>query len=194
MSKRFSMVSMALLLCLSLPAWSFAESSVPEKKQTVLGLYVTAKQAHEKWRANPDAVKLLDVRTPGEYIFVGHAPMAHNIPSKFLEHQWDVGAKKPNLKDNPDFVSEVKRKFKPADTLLVMCRSGGRGAAAVNRLAAAGYKNVYNIIDGFEGDAIKDPQSYFTGKRLKNGWKNSGAPWTYKLDPELMYLPRMGGG
>ncbi len=34
----------------------------------------------------------------------------------------------------------------------------------------------------------------FDGKRMKNGWKNSGAPWTYELDPELMYMPSKEAG
>jgi len=24
---------------------------------------------------------------------------------------------------------------------------------------------------------------------MKNGWKNSGVPWTYSLDPELIRIP-----
>ena len=43
------------------------------------------------------------------------------------------------------------------------------------------------MIDKFEGDTIKDGNSYFHGKRVKNGWKNSGAPWTYNLESGLMY-------
>ncbi|MDJ0876775.1 MAG: hypothetical protein QNJ02_15990, partial [Desulfobacterales bacterium] len=70
---------------------------------------------------------------------------------------------------------------------LVMCRSGGRSAAAVNTLAKAGYKQVYNIVDGFEGDALKIPGSYNNGRRIVSGWKNAGLPWTYKLDPQLAY-------
>jgi hypothetical protein len=31
--------------------------------------------------------------------------------------------------------------------------------------------------------------SVFKGKRMKNGWKNSGLPWTCDLDPEKMRLP-----
>jgi rhodanese-related sulfurtransferase len=73
--------------------------------------------------------------------------------------------------------------------LMVMCRSGGRSAIAVNTLGKAGFKNVYNITDGFEGDRLELPESYENGKRIINGWKNSGAPWTYKLDPKLVYLP-----
>ena len=60
---------------------------------------------------------------------------------------------------------------------------------AVNKLAKAGYANVYSITDGVEGDLISDPESVFLGKRMKNGWKNSGAPWTYSIDPKLMLLP-----
>ena len=60
---------------------------------------------------------------------------------------------------------------------------------AVNLLAENGFKHVYNIIDGMEGDMVKDPESLFKGMRLKNGWKNSGLPWTYKINPEKMKLP-----
>jgi len=70
-----------------------------------------------------------------------------------------------------------------------MCRSGGRSAIAVNLLAQAGFKNVYNIVDGMEGDTVEDEQSVFAGQRLKNGWKNSGCPWTYKQTIERMVLP-----
>jgi len=44
-------------------------------------------------------------------------------------------------------------------------------------------------IDGMEGEMVKDPESLFKGKRMKNGWKNSGLPWTYKINPEKMKLP-----
>jgi len=40
--------------------------NLPKVKQTVLGLYVTAREAHEKWQANPEKVMILDVRTPEE--------------------------------------------------------------------------------------------------------------------------------
>jgi hypothetical protein len=71
---------------------------------------------------------------------------------------------------------------------MVMCRSGGRSAMAVNMLAEAGFTNVYNITDGMEGDTVEDPLSLYQGQRLRNGWKNSGVPWTYKPDPEKIML------
>ena len=79
---------------------------------------------------------------------------------------------------------------KPDDTIMVMCRSGGRSAIAVNLLAKAGFKNVYNIIDGMEGDANGDSASVAKAQRVKDGWKNSGCPWTKKLTPERMVLPK----
>ena len=93
------------------------------------------------------------------------------------------------MKLDPAFVSRVKGVFTPDETLLVMCRSGGSSAMAVNLLAKAGYKNVYNITGGMEGDKVKDPENVFHGKRMKNGWKNSGSPWTYDVDPDRVVLP-----
>ena len=176
-----------LVLCLGLSA-SFA-LDVPEKKRTALGLYITAKEAYSQWLADPANTPIVDVRTPEEYIFVGHAPMAVNIPVSFVKQSWNTEKKVPVMEVNSDFVNKIKKKFRITDTLYIMCRSGGRSAVAVNMLSGAGFKNVYNIIDGFEGDKVKNPNSYFNGKRLVNGWKNSGAPWTYDLDPKLMYLP-----
>ena len=89
---------------------------------------------------------------------------------------------------NKDFIAHVKERFTPDDTILVMCRSGGRSAMAVNALAKAGFTQVHNIIDGFEGDKVEDPESVYHGKRMRNGWKNA-APWTYDLDPQLVWLP-----
>jgi rhodanese-related sulfurtransferase len=170
-------------------AVSETKPELPKEKQTVLGLYVTAKEAYEKWRADPEKVKILDVRTPEEYIFVGHAEMAWNIPLAFQTYQWDDAKGYFAVKPNPDFIALVKDQFTPEDTLLITCRSGGRSAMAVNLLAENGFKHLYNIIDGMEGDMVEDPESLYKGKRMKNGWINSGVPWAYEIDPEKMRLP-----
>ena len=177
-----------LLAFLPLGTVQAQQKEIPEEKQTTLGLYVTSAEAYQKWKADPDNVKIIDVRTPEEYIFVGHAEMAYNVPLKFLLYQWDAETNKPAMKLNPDFVDQVRRVVKPSDAILVTCRSGKRGVPAADLLAAAGFKNVYHIIDGVEGDKVTDPESVFCGKRMKNGWKNSGLPWTYDLVPALMYL------
>jgi rhodanese-related sulfurtransferase len=159
-------------------------------KQTVLGLYVTAKEAYEKWQAAPDKVKIIDVRTPEEYLFVGHPTMAWKIPVAAQIYEWDAEKKQYPMKPLMDFVSRVQTIAKPEDTLMAMCRSGGRSAIAVNFLAKAGFKNVHNIIDGMEGDTNADSDSVAQAQPLKDGWKNSGCPWTKKLTPERMVLPK----
>jgi rhodanese-related sulfurtransferase len=161
---------------------------IPEKKQTNLELYVTAQEAYEIWKNEPKQVNIIDVRTPEEYVFVGHAEMAWNIPFVFVKHEWNAEAKMFAVETNPDFITHVKELFEPTDTLLVMCRSGGRSAKAVNTLAKASFVNVYNIIDGMEGDSVEDTGSMYHGKRMKNGWKNSGSPWTYDTDPDKILL------
>jgi len=163
---------------------------VPERKQTTLGLYVTAKEAFEKWKAEPDQVKVLDVRTPEEYVFVGHPEMAWNIPFLFMTHQWDEEKNEYALRLNREFVAQVKELAEPKETILVMCRSGDRAALAVDALAKAGFANVYNIVHGMEGDTVDDPDNLYHGKRMKNGWKNSGLPWTYKVDRERAWVPK----
>ncbi len=165
-------------------------SGLHPMKQTKLGLYVTAKEAYEMWLANPEKVKILDVRMPEEYVFVGHPAMAYNIPLVFGTYEWDTEKKMYKLKPNPDFVKECQALFQPDDIILATCRSGGRGAMAVNTLAGAGFTNVYNITDGIEGDEVTEPGSLFKGQRLVNGWKNSGIPWTYDVNPDLMKLPK----
>ena len=165
-----------------------SDHQVPEKKQTVLGLYVTAQEAYEMWQVDPEGVKILDVRIPEEYLFVGHPEMARNIPLLFLTYGWDAAKNQPTVAPNPAFASAVMKAFSTGDTLLAMCRSGGRSAWAVNALAKAGFTKAYNIIDGFEGDKVDDPGSAYHGKRMRNGWRNSGSPWTYDVDPELLWL------
>jgi len=185
---------LALLACvmgvlagpLAGPGAAVETGAVPAEKQTTLGLYLTAREAYEKWKASPDKVTVLDVRTPEEFLFIGHAEMAWNVPFAAQSYQWDAEKKRFPMRPLPDFVARVQKVAEPGDTLLVMCRSGGRSAMAVNRLAEAGFKNVYNIVDGMEGDSVKDPDSLFHGQRLVNGWKNSGLPWTYQVDPGRM--------
>jgi rhodanese-related sulfurtransferase len=159
-------------------------------KQTVLGLYATAKEAYEKWLAEPDKVKIIDVRTVEEYLFVGHPTMAWKIPFADQIDSWDAEKGKYPMNPLIDFAARVSEVAKPDDMLFVMCRSGGRSAIAANFLAKAGFTNVYNVIDGMEGDANADSDGVAQAQPLKDGWKNSGCPWTKKLTPERMLLPR----
>jgi len=162
----------------------------PEKWRTNLGLYVTSAQAYEMWKADPERIKILDVRSPEEYWMVGHAEMARNIPVAFVKYKWNFERDEYFAEPNQEFLSSVKNVFSPTDTILVTCRSGERSALAVNILANGGFVNVYNIIDGFEGDKVNDPENVYHGKRMKNGWRNSGLPWTYHMNQDLIWLSK----
>jgi rhodanese-related sulfurtransferase len=146
----------AVLLTTNLFATGLDEGSVPQAKRTSLGLYITAADAYDMWKADPANVKIIDVRTPEEFRMIGVPEMAAKIP----------------LTGSAQFVGQVKRIASPDDTVLVICRSGNRSAAAVEMLAQAGFDNAYTVVDGFEGDRNSD------GKRTVNGWKNAGLPWT----------------
>ncbi len=167
----------------------FVESILSPKKQTQLGLYLTAGAANENLAKSQSAIQLLDVRTPEEYMYVGHAPMAINIPVKLLKRQWHANLEESPLQLNGKFVSEVKKQLNENDIIYVICRSGVRSTLAVNLLAQAGFTNAYNIVDGFEGSKLKNTKSNRLGKRVVNGWKNATDNWGYELKPELMYRP-----
>ena len=174
------------ILSLSYATAQKKASELPKGKQTSLGLYITSKEAYDMWKKTPEKVKILDVRTPEEYLFVGHAEMASNISLYFQSFEWDMEKERFPMVPNPDFIEQVKKVYQTDDLILITCRSGGRSARATDQLAEAGFKNVYTITDGFEGDKVKDETSVFEGQRMVNGWKNSGIPYTYNIDPKLM--------
>jgi rhodanese-related sulfurtransferase len=160
------------------------KANLPQAKQTVLGLYVSAKEAYEQWQAAPDQVLILDVRTLEEYLFVGSPPMAWRIPVAVQSYEWNEEKKTFLMAPLADFVSRVQSVANPGDTIMVMCRSGGRSAIACNMLAQAGFTQAYNMVDGMEGDGHGNSES-----EVRGGWKNTGCPWTKKITPDHMVLP-----
>lgn len=184
------LAALLLILCLGLAAAAHAaDAPSDQRKHTRLAKYVTAAEAYAMWRAAPGAVHIVDIRTPEEYDFLGHPEMAANIPSMLWTGKFDAQKKAFPLAENPQFVALMKQRFQPGDTIVLMCRSGHRSAAAVNKLAEAGFTNAYNVVDGYEGDKIADKASTDFGRRLKDGWRNSRLPWTTELDEKLVYAP-----
>ena len=109
------------------------------------------------WKAAPDEVKVIDVRTPEEYAFVGHAEMAWNIPSPsspISEGRQDRGWREDELGFCRRGQEARQADRHPAGHVPV----GDRSAKAVNLLAAAGFTNAYNVMDGVEGDKVEDPE------------------------------------
>lgn len=158
--------------------------NLPEAKQTLPGLYVTAAEAYQKWQCASKGVNIIDVRTVEEYLFVGSPPMAWRIPVATQSYEWNNETKNYPMAPLLDFAARVRTVLNLDDTLMVLCRSGGRSAQACNMLSKAGFNHVYNIVDGMEGDGQGDSEG-----EPRGGWKNTGCPWTKKITPERMVLP-----
>jgi len=127
----------------------------------------------EAWhilQQDPRAV-LLDVRSRVEFAYVGHPPGAVNIPWK----------DPPVAPVDPGFVDKVYAALERLNpqaehieelTILALCRSGARSRAAGEALQARGFKRVYNIAEGFEGDLDSNRH-----RGMINGWRAHNLPW-----------------
>jgi rhodanese-related sulfurtransferase len=168
-------------------------AKVPEEMRTKTNLYLLPKQAHQFVRAQKGKVLFVDVRTRAEAQFLG---MADGVDAliPYVEFQefmtdWDDRRGFYKLEPFNDFVPEMERRLKQKgltkqDPVVLMCRSGERSSRAADLLADSGYKRVYTVVYGFEGE-LSDK-----GRRNVNGWKVSGLPWSYELDKSKMYFPR----
>ena len=170
-------------------------SKLSENKQTKLGLYMTAEQAYAHTINNMDKTLFIDTRTPSELNYLGATTvMDAHVPLVFMDSTgWDDKKHRYLRADNKNFVADIEARLKQKgltkdDTVILMCRSGKRSATAVNKLADAGFTKAYSVVDGYEGDKAKEGEN--KGKRTVNGWKNSGLPWTYSLDKDLMYMTK----
>ncbi len=168
-------------------------SQLPENKQTPQALYVTAIQAHKIKMQDPDNVYLVDVRTQAEVEFLGMAEAADvNIPYMFNDlSEWDPEKYRYLKEPNSSFSVILEEKLEEAGlnketTILLMCRSGTRSSRAANLLNQLGYTKAYTVVDGYEGDKVK--QGAQKGQRLVNGWKNANLPWSYKPAEEKLYI------
>ncbi len=120
--------------------------------------------AHALLLEREDAV-LIDCRTQAEWVFVG-VPVMEN--ARFV--QWTTY---PDGAKNENFVSDAAGGLAQDQPIVVMCRSGARSAAGASALTAAGFTEVYNMVDGFEGD--HDADGHRTG-----GWRGAGLPWKHQ--------------
>ncbi len=192
--KRHAAKALGLTLSLCLPpALQAGDSSVPVQKQTLLGLYLSARQAHAFISRRPGQVLFLDIRSPEEVNFLGMPDLSDaNIPFEILspDREWDETRHRLKMQSNPHFVIDVARALarKGLDRgspIILLCRSGQRSARAADLLAILGYNQVYTVVDGYEGDKARS--GLHRGRRVANGWRNAGLPWSERLDRAKMY-------
>ncbi|TDR50361.1 rhodanese-related sulfurtransferase [Halomonas ventosae] len=184
----------SLLAATLVAAPALAEEEVPAYRETQLGLYVTASEAHELMQENDRAV-LVDVRDPIEIKFTGFAePTDIHVPWVLADRDnFDEEAKSWPMVRNADFEAQVRAELEALemgedDPIIVMCRSGStRSAPAADLIAEMGFSQVYSVTDGFEGGKLEEGDS--RGVRAVNGWRNSGLPWSYEIDPDVAWRP-----
>lgn len=109
---------------------------------------------------------LVDVRSAEERKFVGHVPGSLHVA-------WATGTA---LTRNPRFVRELEAKLakdggKDA-VILLLCRSGKRSVLAAEAAAAVGFRHVFNVLEGFEGEIDERQQ-----RGGSDGWRFHGLPW-----------------
>lgn len=109
---------------------------------------------------------LVDVRSAEERHFVGHVPGSIHVP-------WATGTA---LTRNPRFVRELEARLathggKDAVALL-LCRSGKRSVLAAQAAEAAGFRHVFNVQEGFEGELDAQQQ-----RGHGDGWRYHQLPW-----------------
>lgn len=169
---------------------SAAEIVSPEKR-TTLGLYLNAREAYRFISQKMPEALFVDVRTRGEFVYVGHAQgLDAHIPYVEVENlaDWDTKNNRYTIAPNSHFSVALDQRLamKGLDRhapIVLICRSGDRSAKAADLLANAGYTQVFSVIDGFEGD-LSPRQT-----RDLNGWRNSGLPWSYRAPTHIAYLP-----
>jgi rhodanese-related sulfurtransferase len=106
---------------------------------------------------------IVDVRSRAELDFVGRIPGSVEIELKTY----------PGMQPNPKFTEQLKQAV-PADAkVMFICRSGARSHEAALAATAAGYAQVFNVLEGFEGD--RDGGGH---RNTVGGWRAAGLPWT----------------
>jgi rhodanese-related sulfurtransferase len=129
---------------------------------------ISPSQVWQVLQQDPQA-QLVDVRTDAEWTYVGLADLSAAGKQPVLI-PWQIF---PKMEVNTGFVDQLKQAgFTPEHRIYFLCRSGVRSLAAAQAAAEAGFPQVYNVADGFEGN----PDG--SGHRGQiAGWKASGLPW-----------------
>lgn len=116
-------------------------------------------EAHALMQAG---AKLIDVRTRPELAYVGKIPGS-------IALEWQTY---PGNRPNPEFLSELAAVTGKDEVLMFVCRSGVRSHSAAEAATRAGWRECYNVLEGFEGD--KDAEQH---RNTVGGWRKAGLPW-----------------
>jgi rhodanese-related sulfurtransferase len=116
-------------------------------------------EAHALMQAG---ARLVDVRTQPELLYVGKVPGS-------LALEWQTY---PGNRPNPGFLDALAAAVPKDQPVMFLCRSGARSHAAAEAAAREGWRECYNVLEGFEGD--KDAAQH---RNSVGGWRKAGLPW-----------------
>lgn len=108
------------------------------------------------------AARIVDVRTRPEWEFVGRVP---KVPLVEWRRYGDT-------QPNPNFLRDLAHHASPDEPVLFLCRSGVRSHHAAELATRAGFRQAFNVLEGFEGD-IDDSRR----RGALGGWRAAGLPW-----------------
>ena len=108
------------------------------------------------------AITLVDVRSLAELELVGRVPNANHVEWAFY----------PGMLANAAFAAQLQAQVDTSQTIVFMCRTGGRSHSAAMVAQQLGY-TAYNMLEGFEGAANEHRQ-----RTQMNGWKHANLPWS----------------
>jgi rhodanese-related sulfurtransferase len=134
-----------------------------ERARTMGLPYAGALLPAEAHRLMQAGAKLVDVRTKPELLYVGRIPGAAVV-------EWQTY---PGNGPNPNFVAELAAIAAKNEPVMFICRSGVRSHGAAEAAMKAGWRETYNVLEGFEGD--KDAEQH---RSTVGGWRKAGLPWT----------------
>lgn len=157
---------------------------------------LSATETHALIKQGETPMLFVDVRDPSEIQFTGFTDAIDaNIPFLTVDPtRFNASGTGLLMERNPDFASGVAAALADhglsRDALIVtMCRSGSqRGMPSASFLRQQGFPNAKYVIHGFQGDPVVDGNQ--AGMRLKNGWQNSGLPWSPDIDSKKISLGR----
>ena len=113
---------------------------------------------------------LIDVRSKEEWLEFGIADLS-SINKEVKLVSWVLF--KPYIHQNIQFIDELNAAVADKNAkLFFICKSGSRSSSAAKEAIQDGYKNCYNVNDGFMGNIFDENSNSIP----LNGWINSNLP------------------
>ena len=122
--------------------------------------------AYQRLTENKDAM-LIDCRTRREWEIIG-VPDLSEIDKSLVK----IELMRQDQSVNPTFVEQITVLAQQDTPLYLICKSGARSAAACQMLMKAGFIDVTNVAEGFEGQS-----QYNDRPEIIEGWQSHDLPW-----------------